>query len=547
MEVKSLTVDSGTTELGIEWNWTNKFPDIVFVKRTVTSANLKFVRGIREDSKQDAYIVHVTLLPVITGMIGKINVNYWNQKPNLPVIMPLRKPYRHQVITADAVMLYSSFSVLSEQGTGKTQSVVDAMAALIGVNRVERVLVVCKNYAMGTWLREIEAASRMSAVILDATNRKSKFEVALKNNIAFIIVNYEAMSTDFYNILWPYINNRWTLVCDESTALKNPKAERTKRMMALAHRFGRRITITGTPIIERPLDIYCQWYIVDLGQAFGFPQNINKPAGGYYTFRRNFFYSNPYNQWEFKPLPGTIDYIRNAMQHRSIRFEKKDCLDLPPKVFVTINVEMENKQKLIYNQAAEQMLVEIGETNINIPTTIAKLMKLRQICDGFIYAPVGDSCIIEGNNPKLSACRAIVDECAGKVVIWCAFRETMRMLAKEFANDGCVVFDGNDETIKEFQTGTAKIFIGNPQSGGQSITLTAANTVIYYSRDWSGELRLQSEDRTHRIGTTGDKVTYYDILCKNSVDVTMLTVLREKKDLATSITHDLRKVIEGTL
>jgi SNF2 family DNA or RNA helicase len=123
----------------------------------------------------------------------------------------------------------------------------------------------------------------------------------------------------------------------------------------------------------------------------------------------------------------------------------------------------------------------------------------------------------------------------------------MRMLAKEFANDGCVVFDGNDETIKEFQTGTAKIFIGNPQSGGQSITLTAANTVIYYSRDWSGELRLQSEDRTHRIGTTGDKVTYYDILCKNSVDVTMLTVLREKKDLATSITHDLRKVIEGTL
>jgi SNF2 family DNA or RNA helicase len=111
--------------------------------------------------------------------------------------------------------------------------------------------------------------------------------------------------------------------------------------------------------------------------------------------------------------------------------------------------------------------------------------------------------------------------------------------------DGSVPVEDRGELIKKFQEGDARFFIGQQHTGGLGITLTAGSYCTFNTNDYSPETRLQAEDRLHRIGQK-NSVTYYDIICNNTLDNTILRMLKNKQRLSELVTEkNLKEMVEG--
>ena len=181
------------------------------------------------------------------------------------------------------------------------------------------------------------------------------------------------------------------------------------------------------------------------------------------------------------------------------------------------------------------------------PLIITRILRLQQILCGFIKYDDGREEVIEGTNPRLEELMNVLEETTGGVIIWATFRRTIEMiydaLAKKYGASNVATYYGETESelrqeiVTKFQAGKIKYFIGQPRTGGYGLTLTNAKTVIYFNNTYDMEVRLQSEDRAHRIGQK-DKVTYIDFVVPGSIDEKILKTLDTKKKLADQITGD---------
>jgi SNF2 family DNA or RNA helicase len=210
-----------------------------------------------------------------------------------------------------------------------------------------------------------------------------------------------------------------------------------------------------------------------------------------------------------------VNYFKNLgelsekLKEFSYRVLKEDCLDLPDKIYVKRTIELTDEQTKLYNQMKTMALAILNGKQTTSMTVLTQLMRLHQITCGHFTADDGSTQIVKSN--RVNELMNVLEEVEGKVIIWANYQKDMseikKAIIKEYGEDSVVDYYGltpqedRQINIKRFQEDSnCRFFVGTPQTGGYGITLTQANTVIYYSNGYDLEKRLQSEDRAHRIG-----------------------------------------------
>ena len=243
-----------------------------------------------------------------------------------------------------------------------------------------------------------------------------------------------------------------------------------------------------------------------------------------------------------------LDELAEKLKKHSFRVTKEECLDLPPKIRLKREIDMTKDQKVMYHTLRKRAILELEQSKlVTAPLVITRLLRLQQILCGFIKYDDGTEEVIKGPNSRLQELLDVLDETQGGVIIWATYRNSIKLiqetLSKKYGASKVISFFGDtpseerQKIVERFQAGEIKYFVGQPRTGGYGLTLTAAKTVIYFNNTYDMEVRLQSEDRAHRIGQT-DKVTYIDFVCPNTIDEKILQALSTKKKLADQITGD---------
>ena len=239
-----------------------------------------------------------------------------------------------------------------------------------------------------------------------------------------------------------------------------------------------------------------------------------------------------------------LDELSEKIKVFSYRVLKEDCLDLPPKVYIKREVDLTDEQSKAYATMKSAALASLKGKMATAPHILTQMMRLHQITCGHLKND--DGTITEIKNNRLKELVSLLDEVEGKVIIWANYiydvENIVKVIGEEFGEDSIVQYYGaipaeqRQENIEKFQDPNSKVrfFIGNPQTGGYGITLTAANTVVYYSNGYDLEKRLQSEDRAHRIGQE-KSVTYVDFIAPKTVDAKIVKALRAKMNIANEI------------
>jgi SNF2 family DNA or RNA helicase len=460
------------------------------------------------------------------------------------------KPYAHQITALEKSWNKESYAYFMEMGTGKTKVLIDNMAMLYDKGAINGALIVAPKGVIGTWYNQeipthlpdhIKNVSVLWQSNINKTQQEklnTLFETG--EDLHILIMNVEAFSTDKgKTFAAKFLRTHKTLTAiDESTVIKNPKAKRTKNILALADLCKYRRIMTGSPVTKNPLDLYSQCNFLD-------PFLLN--------FQSYFAFRNRYAEMKTLHMHGRQIQIVNGFKNLSelsdklkgfsYRLLKEDCLDLPPKIWTKRHITLTAEQAKVYKQMKEQALAVLKGKQVTSVSALTQLMRLHQITCGHFAAD--DGSVQQIKNNRLSELMDVLEETEGKAIIWAHYQHDIKNIVKEIEKvhgPGSVVTyygltpqDERQDNIKQFQSNDeVRFLIGTPATGGYGITLTQANTVIYYSNGYDLEKRLQSEDRAHRIGQK-KSVTYVDIMAEGTVDEKIVKALRKKINIASEV------------
>jgi SNF2 family DNA or RNA helicase len=238
-----------------------------------------------------------------------------------------------------------------------------------------------------------------------------------------------------------------------------------------------------------------------------------------------------------------IGELSDKLKNFSYRVLKEDCLDLPDKIYIKRNVALTSEQLKLYQQMKTMALAILNGKQVTSVTVLTQLMRLHQITCGHFTADDGTTQLVKNN--RITELMDVLEEVEGKAIIWANYQHDITNIIKavveEYGEESIVDYYGltpqedRQENIQKFQNDPkCRFLIGTPQTGGYGITLTAANTVIYYSNGYDLEKRLQSEDRAHRIGQK-KSVTYVDLIAEKTVDEKIVKALRKKINIASEV------------
>ena len=465
------------------------------------------------------------------------------------------EPYEHQKDALKKCYDKEAFAIFAEMGTGKTKIALDNACILYNRGKIDRLLVVAPKGAYMTWFdQEIpthvpDYIEKKVVIWKQSTSQKymSELRSMMNNNfeLKIMIMNVEAFSSkrgvDFAKL---FLIGKSMMIVDESTTIKNPQAKRTKSILKLAQETKYRRIMTGSPVTQSPMDLWAQMDFLDpeiLGQQSYYAFRTRyavvieaTAAGGTHTYQKIIKFKN-------------LKELGELVAPHSYRILKKDCLDLPDKVYTKRYVELTDDQKKAYAQMKENALARLNGESVTAFNVLTQLIRLHQITCGHMATDSDD--IIDIKSNRLDELMQILGETSGKVIIWANYiydiESIKKAVKKEFGDDSYCTYYGATPTedrqkcINKFQDPDSKLrfFIGNTQTGGYGITLTEASTVIYYSNNYDLEKRIQSEDRAHRIGQK-NKVLYIDLVAKGTVDVKIIRSLRNKVNIAKEISGE---------
>ena len=460
------------------------------------------------------------------------------------------KPYAHQLTALEKSWNKENYAYFMEMGTGKTKVLIDNLAMLYDKGKIDGALIIAPKGVVKTWYEQelpthlpdhIENVSVLWQPNITKTQQEkleSLFEI--DSALHILVMNVEALSTEKgVKFATKFINSHKTLMAiDESTTIKTPTARRTKNIIKIGLDAKYKRIMTGSPITKNPLDLYTQCEFLD-------PWLLD--FASYYAFR------NRYAEMKTMHIRGrsiqVVDKFQNLgelsdiVKEFSYRVLKEDCLDLPPKVFIKRHISLTPDQKKIYEQMKEQALAVLNGKVTTTMTVLTQLMRLHQITCGYVTADDGTTQQVDSN--RLNELMSILEDTEGKVIIWANYQlsvgEIIQKIIKVYGKDSYVHYYGltpqedRQDFIRKFQNDPkCRFIIGTPQTGGYGITLTEANTVIYYSNGYDLEKRLQSEDRAHRIGQK-KTVTYIDLICEDTIDEKIVKALRDKINIASEV------------
>jgi len=460
------------------------------------------------------------------------------------------KPYKHQMTALEKSWNKETYAYFMEMGTGKTKVLIDNAAMLYDKGKIDGVLIVAPKGVVGTWYdqelpthlpKHVENVTILwQANITKGQQEKLNSLFEIETALHILIMNVEALSTakgtDF---ALKFLNSHKTLMAiDESTTIKNPSAKRTKNILKLSTTAKYRRIMTGSPVTKNPLDLYSQCEFLD-------PWLLN--FASYYSFRNRYAEMKTLNVSgrsiqivdKFKNLSELSDQLKGF----SYRVLKEDCLDLPEKNWTKRQITLSHDQRKIYTEMKETALAHLNGKVTSTMTVLTQLMRLHQITCGHFTADDGSTQAIANN--RITELMDVLSEMEGKAIIWAHYQYDITTIIKAIVDEygpcsvvdyyGLTPQDERQPNIKKFQDDPkCRFIVGTPSTGGYGITLTAANTVIYYSNGYDLEKRLQSEDRAHRIGQKKN-VTYVDIIAEDTVDEKIVKSLRNKVNIASQV------------
>jgi len=402
------------------------------------------------------------------------------------------KPFAHQKETSDFLSRRRKAFCFNEQGTGKTASVIWAADYLMKLGRIKRVLIICPLSIMkSAWQQDMfKFAMHRSCSVAHGDAKQRKKIIAAGSD--FVVINFDGLAVVKDEI----INGGFDLiVVDEANAYKNPMTNRWKVLRDVAAAAKGLWMLTGTPAAQSPLDAYGLAKLVN-------PDNTPKYYG---QFRDQVMYKVTQFKWVAKP--GSQDTVHQVLQP-AIRFERSQCLDLPPVTHVEREAPLTPQQAKYYSLLKDKMtMVADGEsvTAVNAATNINKLL---QISGGAVYTDTGEVIEFDVSN-RLNAVLEVIEESSHKVLVFVPFTHTIELLKATLdkhgiSNDvinGKVSVNKRSDIVTRFQNKPDPyVLIIQPQAASHGLTLTAANTIIWYAPVTSVETYLQANARINRPG-----------------------------------------------
>jgi SNF2 family DNA or RNA helicase len=460
------------------------------------------------------------------------------------------KPYKHQLTALEKSWNKETYAYFMEMGTGKTKVLIDNMSMLYDKGKIDGALIIAPKGVVKTWYEQ-ELPNHLPNHVENVTvlwqsnitkSQQEKLEslFEIETALHILVMNVEALSTEKgVKFASKFLNSHKVLMAvDESTTIKTPTAKRTKNIIGLGKLSKYRRIMTGSPVTKNPLDLYTQCEFLD-------PFLLD--FASYYAFRNRYAEMTTMNVRgrsiqvvkEFRHL----DELADSLKSFSYRVLKKDCLDLPPKNWTKRYISLTKEQEKIYEQMKKHALAMLNGKITTTVTVLTQLMRLQQITCGHFVADDGTTQEVKNN--RMQELLDVLDETEGKAIIWCHWQKDAKTIIKQIEEEygpgsvvdyyGLTPQDERQDNIRKFQDDPrCRFMVGTPSTGGYGITLTAANTVIYYSNGYDLEKRLQSEDRAHRIGQK-ENVTYVDIICEDTVDEKIVKSLQDKVNIASEV------------
>ncbi len=463
-----------------------------------------------------------------------------------------RKPWKHQLAAFERHKDAEAWPLFHDMGTGKTAVAVNIMERHLQQGDCQAWFIGSPLSVLDSWAEELERCFPASQV-LDLTKFYSKSQrlKALATTTAqYILLNYESLDSLYFELLQalsygPKGARRFGTCLDESTAIKNPRAQRSKAAVALGRKASYRGLMTGTPVPQGPEDIFGQYLYAD-PSVFG---------TSFVSFRNYWMVTGGFQGKQILGLRhGMEAEFNKRIYSMASRVTKAECLDMPPKVYEIVRYDLSPTEKQAYQDLAKDWVAEIKGGKVTASNGLTKSLRLAQICTGFVGSVDEnvDKVEHELGDTKLKALEELVERLDGKFIVWCAWHHNVRQVMGLLKRMGVKAVDyyglTADKRVNEmeFREGSARAFVGTGASGGAGLNLQGPDvkSVIYFSQDYSVFKRQQSEDRAYR-GAITHQVTVFDLVARGTLEAQIVRGLRDGRDLQEYILQKPEAFVEG--
>ena len=438
--------------------------------------------------------------------------------------------YQHEAFLALKDKTYAA--IFHEQGLGKTKIAIDLLLYWLENRDIDTVLIVTKKTLVANWVSEFSMHTNIKPKTLDS-NKGSNFFV-LNSPVRVIITNFETISGEKERMKLFLKTRNVAIIIDESTKIKNPESKLTAAFFELSSLFKIRVIMTGTPVANRPYDIWAQVYFLDQGESLG---------ADFEEFKRKCDLSNDLasNEERRNTFEKTVANIYDKIRNFSVRETKNSgIITLPTKVYHDMSIAFEEQQHKMYEQVRTEMELEIRKGDKTIldesGDAIKRLLRLVQV--------TSNPKLLDDSYSRESAKEILLDELINrvikreeKVIVWSIFTGNIDYFCKKYKHLRSVKITGKmsveerNRSVKEFKEGESKVLFATPQSAKEGLTLTVANNAIFYDRGFNLDDYLQAQDRIHRISQKKD-CNIYNLMVEDSIDIWIDYLLKAKQKAA---------------
>lgn len=494
------------------------------------------------------------------------------------------KPMAHQLQNYKRAWDKPVFAHLDEQGTGKTKVLIDSAASLYGSEKIDLLLVVAPKGVdlvwrdeqlpehMPDWTNYVAAVWRPH---FTRTLRQQweRMEFAKSRPLRVALFTYEGIvSKEGMAVARSLMQRFRTLMAlDESHYIASMESTRTKNILKLKRYARYRRIASGTPYTTAPFSLFPQFSFLDedileTSSFYAFKaeySEILEPESNHHVLRHiRARLKAAHPTWSEtainKRLPQivardnsgqpkyrNIERLNKLIAPHSTRSLKKDCVDLPLKVYVKVMYEMTPAQAEAYESMREELRAEWAGL-MTVASKLTAMGRLQQIACGYLVDNGVWHSMFKNplDNPRIAATLDWVDSQTGPVILWSRYVEDTRTFLRHYGKKAVGYYGETSDTkrkesLARFKGGDARVFVGNVQSGGTGLTLNIASAMIYHANEFKLVPRLQSEDRFHRIGQNADQCLIADVEGVGvTVDPYTISNLRSKKDIADLVLGD---------
>ena len=439
-------------------------------------------------------------------------------------------PYQHEAFEEIKDKDYAA--IFHEQGLGKTKIAIDLLLYWLNHREIDTVLIVTKKILVKNWVEEFSEHTNLRPKVLDSNKRNNFFVFNSRADV--VVTNFETVSSESDRMELFLKTRNVAIIIDESTKIKNPESKLTQDFFMLAPLFKIRVIMTGTPIANRPYDLWAQVFFLDQGKSLGTDFSAFKSESNLTNFLGQ-------NETRRKLFEDSVSHIFEKLKDFSVRETKKSgIISLPTKKYINFYTDFEDEQRRMYEEIRQEMTTILHRGDIALldesPDSLKRLLRLVQVAS--------NPRLLDDRYNSISGKEQILDELihdiilrGEKVVVWSSFTDNIDYFCRKYKVHNSVKITGKmggEErgcSVDSFKHGDAQILFATPQSAKEGLTLTVANNCIFYDRGFNLDDYLQAQDRIHRISQQ-KQCNIYNIIIVDSIDMWIDKLLKAKQNAA---------------